>query len=115
MPKLGHNDKLMHFGAFAGLAFLMAWTLPKKIGKGVPGMLVAAVIILAYAAIDELTQGFVPRRSPDILDFVADTAGMFVGFAAYLTLRSLLYGYLARVEAASEDQARRQATSSGLN
>lgn len=87
------NDKVMHFGAFAGLAFLLAWALPKSI-KRINGLVIAAILILAYAIFDEWTQGFVPNRSPDIHDFFADTLGMLTGFLAYLVLRTILFGML---------------------
>lgn len=85
------SDKVMHFSAFAGLAFLLAWSLPRQIGR-FPGLLVAASITLTYAVIDEYTQGFVPNRTPDVQDFVADALGMLFGFAAYLTLRWMIVG-----------------------
>ena len=31
---------------------------------------------MAYAAIDEITQNFIPGRYPDVLDFAADAAGL---------------------------------------
>gem|GEM_PF-785613 len=96
-PSLGINDKILHLVAFAGLAFLVSWALPRQIGKKIPGMLVAAVMILSYAIIDEWTQGFVPRRNPDLQDFVADATGMLLGFGAYLFLRTLLVHSMRKV------------------
>ncbi len=87
------NDKLMHFGAFAGLAFLLAWALPKSIGR-INSLVIAAILIMTYAVLDEWTQGFVPNRSPDIHDFFADTLGMLAGFLAYFVLRTILFGML---------------------
>ncbi|XZE51402.1 VanZ family protein [Planctomycetaceae bacterium SH139] len=84
------SDKLLHFSAFAGLAFLLAWALPRKVGGRIPGVAVAGILSVIYAAIDEWTQGFVPRRTPDISDFFADVLGMIVGLAVYFILRSLL-------------------------
>ncbi len=84
------SDKLLHFSAFAGLAFLLAWALPRRVAGGIPGVLLAAILTLIYAAIDEWTQGFVPRRNPDISDFFADALGMIAGLTVYFILRSLL-------------------------
>lgn len=85
------NDKLLHFSAYAGLAFLVAWAIPKRIA-GYSGLLIAAAIVIAYAAIDELTQGFVPRRRPDLDDFIADLLGMACGFIIYKLLRLFIVG-----------------------
>ena len=84
------NDKLLHFLAFSGLAFLLAWSLPRYVFGRIPGLLIAAAIVLTYAAVDEWTQGFVPRRNPDVADFFADSLGMLVGFTTYLILRGIL-------------------------
>ena len=88
---LRYNDKLMHCGAFAGLAFLLAWALPRFVFGRIPGLAIAATVILAYAVFDELTQGFVPHRNPDVKDFVADAIGMVIGFTAYLIMRTVLF------------------------
>ena len=44
-----------------------------------------------YGATDEWHQGFVSERSPDLGDWVADVAGVTVGYVAML----LLLGWLA--------------------
>lgn len=91
LRQMRFNDKLLHFSAYAGLAFLLAWAIPKKIG-GYSGLLFAGATVIAYAAIDELTQGFVPRRRPDLDDFIADLLGMTCGFIVYKLLRLLIFG-----------------------
>jgi hypothetical protein len=126
------NDKMLHFLAFAGLSFLLAWSIPSRLGfrrKGpnhegpndietndigpnqqklghknpgrfgqggmgareFPGIVVAIAITVVYAAIDEWSQGFVPSRTSDIRDFLADMLGMTTGLVAYLALRRALF------------------------
>jgi VanZ family protein len=46
----------------------------------------ALAIVLGYAVLDEIHQGFVPGRDPSVLDFVFDTAGGFLGILAYRVL-----------------------------
>lgn len=92
LKSLSYNDKLLHCGAFAGLAFLLAWALPKNLFGRIPSVLLAAIITMTYAVLDEWTQAFVPNRTPDFKDFVADCFGMLLGFAAYFVLRTLLFG-----------------------
>ena len=85
------SDKLMHFTAFAGLSFLLAWSLPRKVAGRISGLVLTALVALTYAVIDEWTQGFVANRSPSLGDFVADSLGIVVGLIVYSTLRALLY------------------------
>src|SRR5690606_4244388 len=100
------QDKVMHFGAFAGLAFLLAWSLPRRIAGAIPGVVVAAAVALAYGMIDEWTQGFVAHRTPSVGDLVADALGTLFGLVTYLGLRATLHGILAR--------PRRSPSASGL-
>jgi VanZ family protein len=95
MPPLGsHTDKVMHFTAFAGLAFLLAWALPaRRSGRWRSNHVVlAAVIAVLYAFFDEATQGLVPGRSPDWWDIAADVAGVAAGLTFYVLIRRLLRG-----------------------
>lgn len=85
------SDKLMHFIAFTGLSFLLAWSLPRQVAGRISGLLLTALVALTYAVIDEWTQGFVVNRSPSVGDFVADSLGIAVGLVIYTTLRALLY------------------------
>ena len=40
---------------------------------------------MAYAAIDEWSQRFVPGRFPDVADFVADSIGLWTAIGIYVT------------------------------
>jgi VanZ family protein len=79
------NDKSKHFIAFFFLGVLMCYVTnsPRWFRRfatiGLVGML--------YAAIDELTQYFVPGRHPDPMDFLADSAGLWTGISVYLLAR----------------------------
>ena len=75
------NDKAKHFTAFFGLAFLMCYVTNsanflKRFGT------IASVCML-YAAVDEITQGFVRGRQPDVYDFVADSIGVWIAIGCY--------------------------------
>jgi len=74
------QDKLFHVVAFGTLGFLvLGGTRPA--GSVYPyGKLLAAVLLVAvYGILDEYHQSFVPGRSADPLDVVADVAGGVVG------------------------------------
>lgn len=80
------NDKLKHFVGFAGLTSLLCgvvhrvkatlWSTPFRITF-------TGFILLVYAIADEFTQRFVPGRTPDFWDVIADAAGILVVLAAY--------------------------------
>jgi VanZ family protein len=83
------SDTLVHFGAFSGLGFLLAWSLMRK----APSLRMVVLLIgitLGYAAIDEVTQAWVPTRFPEWNDWVADSIGSCVGLLAYFGILKLL-------------------------
>lgn len=80
-------DKIAHAAAFAGLAFL-ACVAVAAFRPLAPLVLLGIVAVLAgYAAIDELTQDWVPFREPDYRDWVADMLGMVAGICTFLLAR----------------------------
>lgn len=78
-PDLGIDwgDKVIHAGAFFVMGLLAyraaVWLFPEK-KKGTQ-ILLAVCFTSLYGATDEVHQYFVPERSSDILDWVADTVG----------------------------------------
>ncbi len=72
------NDKLLHFIAYLGLAFLLAAALTSlRVKHGT--LLLPLIVAIVYGGIDEYTQGFVPGRHPDLADWFADVMGAGVG------------------------------------
>lgn len=86
----GVSDKWMHYAAYGGLAFLLAFSVSHA--KGGSGRLTwrlagcVMIICAVYGVVDELLQGLVSRQ-PDLRDWVADVLGSATG--------TLLYGLLA--------------------
>ncbi len=76
-------DKLLHFSAYGGLTFLLAWPVTARSGPSVGTYVYLLVIAACYGAVDELGQILVPGRSAEIGDWVADMMGAVVGLAAY--------------------------------
>ncbi len=76
-------DKLLHFTAFAGLAFLAALALTAF--RRFTWRSAAAILLIAaaYGLADEWTQTFVPGRSADVRDFLADVLGAAAGLALF--------------------------------
>ncbi|TQL62128.1 hypothetical protein FB461_1765 [Rarobacter faecitabidus] len=69
-----HLDKAGHFAMFAAVALTAGWL-------GFRPWLIAAALLI-NAAISEIWQGlFLPHRSGDPVDFLADAAGIAAGLA----------------------------------
>jgi VanZ family protein len=90
IPALGKGDKAIHFAAFGGLAFLLAWAIPSGRRPLSYNIAIAAAIAFVYAVVDELTQLMVPGRSGDVWDVVADSVGIVLGLVAYLIARQAI-------------------------
>ena len=71
-------DKVAHFGAYFVLGALLSWGGTRRALPAVVAMLIGS----AYGASDEIHQMFVPGRFPDVIDWLADTAGAIAGVAA---------------------------------
>ncbi len=78
------SDKTAHLWAYAGLAVLAV----RALGGGLPCRVAMRVALIAFAIAavygisDELHQRFVPGRSADLFDWVADASGAVVGVGA---------------------------------
>lgn len=77
-------DWLQHGLAYAGLALVSLRAVAGGRWSRVTfGMLAAAWLIATLFGIsDEFHQSFVPERSPDVRDVIADAAGAAIGLAA---------------------------------
>ena len=88
LPSVRMSDKLVHAGAFAGLAFLLAWAIPSS--RPVRHAVIVLVVATTYGCLDELTQMFIPGRTCDRWDLLADFIGACLGLATYFVVRSIL-------------------------
>ena len=81
-PGGGHRDKLAHFGAFAGLAFLLCGSVAcfRPMRPAYYGAILG--LVACYGIIDELTQLLVSRTA-DPLDWVADMSGAIFGMVIF--------------------------------
>lgn len=91
-------DKVAHLGLYLGLALLVSGACGLwRVGRG-QRLVVCFLGILAFAAFDEVTQAWF-RRTPDVLDWVADGVGAAVGL---LGLRWLYQSWRIRAYAQGE-------------
>lgn len=83
------SDKTAHFAAYGLLSALFLRALAGGALAGMTWTRATAAVLLSllYGVTDELHQRFVPYRSPDVLDVVADAVGACAGVIALLILR----------------------------
>ncbi len=92
------TDKPLHWMAYLGLAVIVV----RALAGGLPGRIglwtgaVAMLITVGYGVTDEVHQMFVPGRTADVNDLLADAAGAITG-----TVACWAWGILSR---ASRDE-----------
>lgn len=74
------GDKLGHLGLVGTLSFLLNLLLE---GRPAPGrfgrMMLGSLLLLALMTLEEASQAFIPHRSFDLLDGLANLIGVFCG------------------------------------
>ena len=87
-PTLG-IDKIVHVVMYAGFAFACLWGYRKQfVSNGLAykrrAILLAIVISIAYGGLTEIMQEyFVPKRTGDWFDFLADCIGTVIGATVF--------------------------------
>jgi VanZ family protein len=82
------RDKVVHFAAFAGFAFLAAtYQYSRKGSVAWVDLIAIWLLAAAYGVFDEVTQTAVGRTA-DPLDWLADISGAATGLAAFLVFRA---------------------------
>jgi VanZ family protein len=82
---LGGADKLAHFTLYFVLGLLTARARP---GTPPARLAMTVVAIALFAAVDEWHQRFIPGRSVEVADWVADVLGASAGIAAFTAYRA---------------------------
>ena len=74
----GYFDKVAHLCAYVPLSFMFFLSMQKS---GMRKYVFAAAFLTAciYGITDEFHQSFVPGRTPEFGDFIADTIGAYLG------------------------------------
>lgn len=86
LPVWLQSDKLQHGLAYAGLAALLVRAVAGGHWRAVTTRrtMIAVALAILYGVSDEWHQSFVPERSADAADVLADAIGASVGGAAVL-------------------------------
>lgn len=72
-----YGDKLMHGLLYGVMALLLNYGLKFKSYKLLGfNMQIGALIVLTFAGLEELSQYWLPSRTCDVVDFVADMVGV---------------------------------------
>jgi VanZ family protein len=77
------QDKVLHTAEYAALAMLFARALAGEGFRHGQTCLHALMLAAAYGVLDEFHQWFVPMRTSDVLDWIADVGGAAVGALSY--------------------------------
>jgi len=88
-----YSDKIAHFGFYGVMGFLCAlWR--RECGRPAKNAVLAALFFVAFVgALDEIHQYWIPGRSMDFFDWLADTTGGGAG-ALVSTFLPLLVPFL---------------------
>ena len=81
---LDFSDKIKHFIAYSGFAFLLSLSLhfQEKYKKFAQYFFLYSMLIVAiYGGLDEIHQNFVPNRMCEFWDWVADLVGGVFGIS----------------------------------
>lgn len=79
---IGKFDKIAHFSAYAVLSFLMYWLFyigNKSVMLNWRKVFIIIFVLTLYGILDEIHQSFIPGRSTEFYDLVADVLGIWSG------------------------------------
>jgi VanZ family protein len=75
--------KLAHFFEYLLLGAFLAMALTNLLGRVQYGVLLAGILGVAFAFVDEWVQSGAPGRTQSIFDVLVDTAGLCVGLMVF--------------------------------
>lgn len=79
LPMFWQSDKVFHAIAYFALAFFLSLALSRYKLSAKTIFIIVLIVCPLYGMSDEFHQSFVPTRSVELLDFMADTTGSFFG------------------------------------
>jgi len=93
-PEFHYKDKVAHLCEYSVLGMLLWGALGARSERSERARALTLLMLVAIGAsvgaTDEMIQGFVPGRSKDIFDWIADTIGVSIGVSAFLFTRARL-------------------------
>jgi hypothetical protein len=74
------GDKLGHLGLVGTLSFLLNLVLDgRRASASGDGMMLGSLVLLLFMTLEEASQAFLPHRSFDLIDGLANVIGVFCG------------------------------------
>jgi hypothetical protein len=93
LDHIPYGDKVGHIGLFGTLSFLCNLAFPKFRLRFLPRFVTATTfVLLVLISLEELSQAFIPSRTCDIKDWLADLTGLFAGQLAAIVLLKISRG-----------------------
>lgn len=89
LPQAGHVDKVIHACSYGLLGWLVGRALPATTRVQVAA---AFAGLVAFGALDEWHQGFIPGRATSAADLLADAVGALVGLLLFAARRRRALG-----------------------
>ena len=86
---IGGRDKWIHAAVFAALTVSMAWALAGFLRSRIRVLGLTLVLLLCFASIDEFAQKYVPTRTVDWWDWLANCLGISLGLILYTAVSVL--------------------------
>ena len=74
-----NGDRVAHLALYGILAFLLARAFPHPLRLGRLSMPIVMLALLAFAALEEYSQGFFSARTPDLVDLACSFLGILAG------------------------------------
>lgn len=78
-------DTLVHLGLYGVLGWLVVRAVDAREPAGPAALAGALAAAVVFAALDEWHQAWIPSRSPQLVDWMADVAGVTAGATARRT------------------------------
>jgi len=86
-----YGDKIGHIGLSATLSFLCNLAFPNFRIRHLPRLLTATTFVLfILISLEEISQAFIPTRSCNFFDWLADLVGLAIGQISAITLLRFL-------------------------
>lgn len=87
-----NGDKFGHFFLYGMLTLVINLELKSKtINIGKYNLLLGTVLVCIFVVLEELSQGFIPSRTLDYQDLLADAMGIYIFTFVYLYISKNIY------------------------